>query len=48
MVKKRVAELADRVLAGLDRTGVEHPVAYKLAELIRGRVGMFQERFTGV
>jgi serine/threonine-protein kinase HipA len=37
LVRRRVPELSEAVLAHLDKTGIEHPVAIALAEQIRGR-----------
>jgi len=37
MVKRRVPDLADMVLAALAKTPIDHPVAVAVAELIRER-----------
>lgn len=45
MVRRRVSELAETVIASLNKTGVEHPVAAAVAELIRKRCEIVRNRF---
>ena len=45
MVKRRVPELADAVLAKIPETRIEHPVAIEVSELIQNRCRRTIERF---
>ena len=45
MVKKRVPELAEQVLANLNKVKIPHPVANELAELIEQRCKIFIAKF---
>jgi serine/threonine-protein kinase HipA len=45
LVRRRVPELADAILANLDKTGIEHPVADVLAQQIREHCEVVQTHF---
>lgn len=45
IMKKRLPELTEQVLANIGKVSIDHPIAYKLAELIESRCQLFLERF---
>jgi len=45
LVRGRVAEMADRVTAGLAKVQIAHPVAEKVAGLIRQRAEKVRDSF---
>jgi serine/threonine-protein kinase HipA len=45
IVRNRVPQLAETVIANLDKTGIEHPVAEAVAELIRKHCEIVRNRF---
>jgi hypothetical protein len=44
-VRNRVPELAETVVANLDKAGIEHPVAEAVAALIHKRCDIVLNRF---
>ena len=45
IVRNRVPQLAETVIANLDKVGIEHPVAEAVAELIRKHCEIVRNRF---
>ena len=45
IVRNRVPELAETVIANLDKAGIEHPVAEAVAALIRKRCEIVRNGF---
>ena len=45
IMKKRLPELTEQVLANIGKVGIDHPVAHKLAELVGERCALYLARF---